>query len=115
MATSFTGKYEADVAICKPEQAIAPRFPALLVDDGVPWAPFAEQGGVPWGEIPFWFELFPGQSPNPLTSVPVAPPRGTRLCLTCLHPAIEQFEYRGPIRCSSCRALLPPIPLGKRL
>ena len=70
----LTDKYEADVAICKPEQAIAPRLPALLVDDGVPWAPFAEQGGVPWGEIPFWFELFPGQSPNPLTSVPVAPP-----------------------------------------
>jgi hypothetical protein len=34
----LTDKYEADVAICRPEQAIAPRFPALLVDDDDPCA-----------------------------------------------------------------------------
>jgi hypothetical protein len=32
----------------------------------------------PRGEIPFWFDCS-NQSPNPLTSVPVAPPRGTHL------------------------------------
>jgi hypothetical protein len=90
----LTEKYEADVAICKPEEAIAPRFPAILVSDGDPWAPFAEQSSVPWGEIPFWFELYPSQSPNPLTSVPVAPPSASQP-LSDSHGGRRAFERPG--------------------
>ena len=68
----LTTKYDADVAICRPEQAIASRFPVLLVDDGDPWAPLPLRAVCPGGRSRSGSSCFPASLP---TRSPACPSR----------------------------------------